>query len=70
MKLSNKTAIITGGASGMGGATSKLFCKEGAKVAILDINEKAGHETVSEINNDGGEAIFFKTVKISSPCLK
>ena len=61
MKLSNKTAIITGGASGMGGATSKLFCKEGAKVAILDINEKAGHEIVSEINLSGGEAVFLKT---------
>ena len=61
MRLKNKCSIITGGASGMGRATSKLFCKEGAKVAILDINEKAGHETVSEINKDGGEAIFFKT---------
>lgn len=61
MRLENKTAIITGGASGIGGATSKLFCKEGAKVAILDINEKAGHEIVSEINLNGGEAIFFKT---------
>ncbi len=61
MRLENKTAIITGGASGIGGATSKLFCKEGAKVAILDINEKAGHEIVSEINLNGGKAIFFKT---------
>ena len=61
MRLENKIAIITGGASGIGGATSKLFCKEGAKVAILDINEKAGHEIVSEISLNGGEAIFFKT---------
>ena len=61
MRLENKIAIITGGASGIGGATSKLFCKEGAKVAILDINEKAGHEIVSEINLNGGKAIFFKT---------
>mgnify|MGYP005624136535 CR=1 FL=1 len=45
----------------MGGATSRLFCKEGAKVAILDINEKAGHEIVSEINLSGGEAVFLKT---------
>lgn len=61
MRLENKVAIITGGASGIGGATSKLFCKEGAKVAILDINEKAGNEIVSEINLNGGKAIFFKT---------
>jgi len=61
MRLENKIAIITGGASGIGGATSKLFCKEGAKVAILDINEKAGNEIVSEINLNGGKAIFFRT---------
>jgi len=58
MKLSNKTAIITGGASGMGGATSRLFCKEGAKVAILDMDSVRGNKLAEEL---GSSTIFCKT---------
>ena len=61
MRLKGKNAIVTGGASGMGKATSELFAREGASVAILDINEEEGKKTTSSLINSGGNAIFFKT---------
>lgn len=57
-RLQGKTAIITGGAGGMGRAASVLFAAEGAKVAILDIAGEAGAETVQLIKDSGGEAVF------------
>ena len=61
MKLKGKNAIITGGSSGMGKATAELFAKEGAKIAILDINNEEGEKTVNLINNAGGDALFLQT---------
>lgn len=61
MKLSNKVALITGAGSGIGRASAILFSKEGAKIAVADIDEKGGRQTVEAINNEGGEAIFIKT---------
>tara|TARA_Y100001970_G_C14083030_1_gene775777 strand:+ start:343 stop:1107 length:765 start_codon:yes stop_codon:yes gene_type:complete len=61
MKLKNKKAIITGGASGMGKATAELFSREGASIAILDINKEEGEKTTALINNNGGKAIFYHT---------
>jgi 3-oxoacyl-[acyl-carrier protein] reductase len=60
MRVKNKVVIITGGGSGIGKETGILFAKEGAKVVVADINEKAGEETVDEIKNAGGEVIFAK----------
>ncbi len=60
MRLQDKVAIITGGASGIGRATSELFAREGARVVVADYNEKAGQETVAAIRQSGGEAIFFR----------
>ncbi|MEO8448042.1 MAG: glucose 1-dehydrogenase [bacterium] len=58
--LEEKSALITGGASGIGRAISILYASEGAKVVVTDVDEKGGSETVTEIKAKGGEAIFVK----------
>ncbi len=59
MRLQSKVAVVTGGASGMGRAGALGMAREGAQVAILDQNERAGAETVAEIQEAGGEALFI-----------
>lgn len=59
MRLQNKTAIITGGSSGIGRETCLLFAKEGANVVIVDINDEGGEETRSMIEAEGGKAIYI-----------
>ena len=46
MKLTDKVAIVTGGASGLGRATIEKFAGRGARVAIFDLNQEAGTELV------------------------
>jgi len=57
MRLKNKLAIVSAGASGMGRAGAETFAREGAKVAIVDLNQKGIDETVSAIKKAGGDAI-------------
>lgn len=61
LRLSGKVSIITGGTSGIGQATAKLFAKEGSKVVIAGRDEKRGNNLAKEINDQGHEAIFVKT---------
>jgi NAD(P)-dependent dehydrogenase (short-subunit alcohol dehydrogenase family) len=56
-KLDNKTAIITGAASGMGKAMAQLFAKEGANVVVADLNKSEIDEVVESIIKNGGKAI-------------
>jgi NAD(P)-dependent dehydrogenase (short-subunit alcohol dehydrogenase family) len=58
-RLSGKTALVSGGATGMGAASARLFAKEGARVAILDVNRTEGEATAAAIRDAGGEAAFF-----------
>jgi 2-keto-3-deoxy-L-fuconate dehydrogenase len=57
--LANKTAIITGGGSGIGKAICLLFAQQGARVFILDIDEKGTSDTVEQITGAGGFAEFI-----------
>ena len=56
--LKNKTAVITGGGSGIGQAIAVLFAKQGADVHILDMNTEAGEETKKLIIEKGGRCNF------------
>src|SRR5688500_3249009 len=58
--LTNKTAIITGGGSGIGKAISVLFAKQGANVFILDVDEDGAQKSIEEIKAEGGTAEFMK----------
>ena len=57
-QLDGKTALITGGAGGIGRATALLFASEGAAVGIVDLNQEAGQEVAREISTAGGRAVF------------
>lgn len=56
MRLKDKVALVTGGGSGIGGATAVLFAAQGAQVVVSDLNEANALETVAEITTDGGNA--------------
>jgi NAD(P)-dependent dehydrogenase (short-subunit alcohol dehydrogenase family) len=60
MKLKDKVAIVTGGAKGIGWGISKILIEKGAKVAVVDWDEEAGHTSVEAFTADGAEALFIK----------
>lgn len=60
MRLNNRVVVITGASQGIGRSVAQLFAREGAKVAIVDINVSGGEETAALINNEGGEAMFVR----------
>src|SRR5512139_288641 len=60
MRVENKVALITGGASGMGEAAAILFAKEKAKVIIADIDGAKGEEVAKRIKKEGGDCAFVK----------
>jgi NAD(P)-dependent dehydrogenase (short-subunit alcohol dehydrogenase family) len=58
MNIQGKSALVSGGASGLGAASVRMLVAQGAKVVIADVNEKVGQELAKEM---GGAAIFVKT---------
>ncbi|MEN1966590.1 SDR family oxidoreductase [Lentibacillus sp. N15] len=59
-KLQDKVAIITGGAGGIGKGMATAFVKEGATVAIVDLNEETGQETVKELQEYQPNSMFIQ----------
>ncbi len=57
-RLSGKVAIVTGGASGIGAETARLFAGHGAMVVVCDVNAALGQSIVEAIGESGGEAVF------------
>ncbi len=60
MRLKDKVAIVTGGASGLGKAIALRFASEGAIVIVVDLNESAMAQTAEEIRSLGGKARGYK----------
>jgi NAD(P)-dependent dehydrogenase (short-subunit alcohol dehydrogenase family) len=59
-RLKGKTAIISGGATGMGAASARLFAAEGAAVGVIDRNAEAGEALVAELKAAGHRAVFAR----------
>lgn len=60
MRLKDKVALITGGASGIGRAICLTFAGEGAQVAVVDMNLKGAEQVVAEIQAQGGQAMAVR----------
>ncbi len=58
MKLKDQVAVVTGGASGIGAASARLFAAEGAKVALVDLDEAGLGQVAADIEARGGEAMI------------
>lgn len=57
--LDGRTALVTGGGSGIGRAASIAYAREGARVVVADVNVEGGEETVQQIKESGGEAVLI-----------
>jgi NAD(P)-dependent dehydrogenase (short-subunit alcohol dehydrogenase family) len=59
MKLKDQVAIVTGAGRNIGAEIAKLFAREGAKVAVVDVDKPRGARVVAAINGSGGDAELF-----------
>ena len=60
MKLKDRAAVVTGGASGIGRAIAQALAREGARVAVLDLDEAGARETSAAIERAGGSAAAYR----------
>lgn len=66
MRLTDKTAVITGAAAGIGRATALRFAREGARLILADLDDEHGERVASEIREAGGQALFLR-VDVARP---
>lgn len=59
-RFQDKTVLVTGGGGGIGGATCRRFAREGARVAVFDMNLDAAETVAAQIRTDGGQAQAFR----------
>lgn len=65
-RLDTKTAVVTGGGKGIGQAISQVFARQGARVYILDVDEKSAADTIHHIQESGGTA-YFEPCDVTQP---
>jgi NAD(P)-dependent dehydrogenase (short-subunit alcohol dehydrogenase family) len=69
MKLEGRVAVVTGGTSGIGSATSALLAEEGATVVLTGRNQVRGEQVARAITDAGGKAIFLQAdVRLAEDC--
>lgn len=59
MKLTDKTIVITGGGQGLGRAMAVNLAEQGAKIALIDLNEEQLKETVEQVKAAGSDAVYY-----------
>ena len=60
MEIKGKTALITGGVSGIGKTTARMLAARGASLMLVDVNQQLGDETVKLFEGEGGRAAFVR----------
>lgn len=61
MRVKDRVAIVTGAAMGIGKGIATVLSREGAKVAVADVNAEEGQRTVEALKRGGGDALFVRT---------
>ncbi len=59
LQLTDKIAVVTGAASGIGKCTAQTFCQAGAQVIVADLNEEGGEASAAELRDAGGKASYI-----------